>query len=80
MHWRNIMTEELKVEPKDGFNDLVKNTFNKAIINNDERGYQNYILKRQRSIDVDTKIESLETDINNIKGDIKLILSLLQNK
>lgn len=74
------MTEKLKVEPKDGFNDLVKDTFNKAIINNDERGYQNYILKRQRSIEIDNKIESLESDINNIKGDIKLILSLLQNK
>jgi len=80
----------LRVKPFDGNEHLIKDTQNKAVINEDNHGFINYITKRDRSrsndifkYDMENRVKDLEADINNIKsdiGDIKSMLNILINR
>ena len=70
----------LKIKPIDGHEHLLKDTENKAVINDDSVGFETYIKKREKQKELFNKVDNLETDINSMKDDINTILSLLQNK
>tara|TARA_R110000868_G_scaffold155902_1_gene382523 strand:- start:23 stop:277 length:255 start_codon:yes stop_codon:yes gene_type:complete len=71
----------IKVEPINGERNLLKNTKNKAVLNNDNKGYKEYIAKRNildKQESIENKVERLELDINNIKSDLNNITQMLQ--
>ena len=49
-----------------------------AIINNDEKSYQNYIIQRQKLKDQNELMVNNRQDIDNLKKDITEIKDLLQ--
>ena len=53
---------------------LLKNTKNKAVLNNDQKAYNEYINKR----DIANLVESLEEDINSIKCSLETLTDLLK--
>ena len=64
----------LKVEGK---LDLVRDTDTNAIINVDTSGYQAYITNRDKLLSDKERIEKLETQVSDIKGDLDEIKDLL---
>jgi hypothetical protein len=80
----------VKVRPFDGHEHLLKDTRNKAVINEDSKAFSDYIQKRNRmeeeeafKYNMDNKIQDMESDINSIKSDlsdIKQLLTVLANK
>jgi len=71
----------VKVKPVNGEKNLLKNTRNKAVLNNDEKAYKEYISKRNlmnKQESIENKVERLELDINNIKSDLNNISQMLQ--
>lgn len=64
----------LKVEGK---TDLVRDTDTNAIINVDKTGYQAYITNRDKLLSDKERIEKLETQVSDIKGDLDEIKDLL---
>jgi hypothetical protein len=80
----------VKVKPFDGNEHLLKDTRNKAVINEDNKAFADYIAKRSRSeqneafkYNMENKMQDVESDINNIKSDlsdIKNLLTALVNK
>lgn len=64
----------LKVEGK---TDLVRDTDTNAIINVDKSGYQAYITNRDKLLSDKERIEKLETQVSDIKGDLDEIKDLL---
>ena len=64
----------LKVEGKA---DLVRDTDTNAIINVDKTGYQAYITNRDKLLSDKERIEKLETQVSDIKGDLDEIKDLL---
>ena len=64
----------LKVEGKA---DLVRDTDTNAIINVDRSGYQAYITNRDKLLSDKERIEKLETQVSDIKGDLDEIKDLL---
>jgi len=80
----------VKVKPFDGHKHLLKDTRNKAVINEDNKAFSDYVQKRNRieeeeafKYNMETKMVDVESDINNIKtdlSDIKNLLTALVNK
>jgi septal ring factor EnvC (AmiA/AmiB activator) len=80
----------VKVKPFDGHEHLLKDTRNKAVINEDNKAFSEYISKRNKireeeafKYNMETKMQDVESDINNIKtdlSDIKNLLTVLVNK
>ena len=80
----------VKVKPFDGHKHLFKDTRNKAVINEDNKAFSDYVQKRNRieeeeafKYNMETKMVDVESDINNIKtdlSDIKNLLTALVNK
>ena len=64
----------LRVEGK---TDLVRDTDTNAIINVDKTGYQAYITNRDKLLSDKERIEKLETQVSDIKGDLDEIKDLL---
>lgn len=63
----------LKVKPiKD--EKLLKNTENKAVLNNDQKAYSEYINKR----DLLNRVDSMEKDINTIKSSLDTLTDLVK--
>jgi len=64
----------LKVE---GHSYLVRDTTTNAIINNDKKGHEQYLaLKRAKSNELD-KVQTLESQVRELKSDISDIKSML---
>jgi|TARA_B110000459_G_scaffold85671_1_gene95982 hypothetical protein len=80
----------VKVKPFDGHEHLLKDTRNKAVINEDNKSFTDYIAKRDKAreeesfkYNIETQMQDVESDINNIKtdlSDIKNLLTALVNK
>jgi len=76
--------KKMNVEPFSGFEHLVKDTYSKSITNVDNKAYEAYMHKRNQANreeifkhNTQTKIQSMESDINTIKSDLSDIKSLL---
>mgnify|MGYP003119159499 FL=1 len=75
MHWQHNMSEYLKVE---GYNNLVRDTKNNAIINTDRSAYQ---MAKKRAADAQRQrdeIRNASREINNIKCEMHEIKSMLK--
>ena len=80
----------VKVRPFDGHEHLLKDPRNKAVINEDNKAFSDYVSKRNRiqeeeafKYNMETQMQDVESDINNIKADlsdIKNLLTALVNK
>ena len=80
----------VKVKPFDGHEHLLKDTRNKAVINQDDKAFSDYVSKRNKireeeafKYNMETQMQDVESDINNIKSDlsdIKNLLTALVNK
>ena len=70
----------LKVKDKDH---LIRDINSNAIINTDEIEYKNYVNNYIRQLNSKNKLENLQNQVDEIKGDVKdikdLILKLLNN-
>lgn len=66
----------LKVE---GHNSLLRDPHTNSIINTNMPEYQQYISRRNMKNEEDQKLESLESDVTNIKNDLDEIKSLLRS-
>lgn len=70
----------LKVKDKDH---LIRDINSNAIINTDEIEYKNYVNNYIRQLNSKNKLETLQNQVDEIKGDVKeikdLILKLLNN-
>ena len=64
----------LKVE---GRTNLVRDTDTNAIINTDKTGYKAYITNRDKLLSDKERIDKLETQVSDIKGDLSEIKDLL---
>jgi len=64
----------LKVEGK---SNLVRDTETSAIINTDTSGYHAYIANRKKLLSDKERIDKLETQVSDIKGDLSEIKDLL---
>ena len=63
----------VKVKDHDGF---YKDTSSGAIVNKDNSGYQQYIENRERLLSDKERLDSIESDINDIKS---LLLKVLES-
>ena len=75
MRWQHNMSEYLKVE---GYNNLVRDTKNNAIINTDRSAYQ---MAKKRAADAQRQrdeIRNASREINNIKCEMHEIKSMLK--
>jgi len=75
LHWQHNMSEYLKVE---GYNNLVRDTKNNAIINTDRSAYQ---MAKKRAADAQRQrdeIRNASREINNIKCEMHEIKSMLK--
>ena len=75
MHWQHNMSEYVKVE---GYNNLVRDTKNNAIINTDRSAYQ---MAKKRAADAQRQrdeIRNASREINNIKCEMHEIKSMLK--
>ena len=66
----------LKVE---GHNNLVRDPNTNSIINTNMTEYQQYITRRNVKNEENSKLESLEDDVTNIKSDLDEIKTLLRS-
>lgn len=66
----------LKVE---GHPNLLRDPNTNCIINTNMSEYQEYILRRETKDNENQKIQNLESDVANIKGDLDEIKSLLRS-
>jgi hypothetical protein len=66
----------LKVE---GHSNLIRDPHTNSIINNNMSEYQEYLSRRETKNDENQKIQNLETDIANMKGDLDEIKFLLRS-
>jgi hypothetical protein len=70
----------------EGYNNLMKDTSSGGIVNVDKRSYNDYLATRniakQRNLEAEStrsSVESLQIEINNIKGDLNDIKALLMS-
>jgi GMP synthase PP-ATPase subunit len=70
----------------EGYNNLMKDTSSGGIVNVDKRSYNDYLVSRniakQRNLEAEStrsSVESLQIEINNIKGDLNDIKALLMS-
>jgi hypothetical protein len=66
----------LKVE---GHSGLLRDPNTNSIINNNMLEYQEYLSRRETKNDENQKIQNLESDVANMKGDLDEIKSLLRS-
>jgi len=66
----------LKVE---GYNNLVRDPNTNSIINTNMSEYQQYVARRNIKGEENQKLESLESDVTNIKNDLDEIKTLLRS-
>jgi len=66
----------LKVE---GHNNLVRDPNTNSIINTNMSEYQQYVARRNVKSEENQKLESLESDVTNIKSDLNEIKMLLRS-
>jgi hypothetical protein len=78
------MTTNLKIENTPGW---VKNPTNKAILNSDITALQEYKLKKQKNIKINTiesEVDDIKSQIKDLNHDIKeikdILLQFIQNK
>jgi len=66
----------LKVE---GHSSFLRDPHTNSIINTNMSEYQQYVSRRNMKNEEDQKLESLESDVTNIKNDLDEIKSLLRS-
>jgi hypothetical protein len=66
----------LKVE---GHSNLIRDPNTNSIINTNMSEYQEYILRRETKNNEDQKVQNLESDVANMKGDLDEIKFLLRS-
>ena len=62
-----------------GHDNLIRDPQTNSIINTNMTEYKEYVSRRDSKIEENQKIENLERDLNNIKGDLDEIKFLLRN-
>tara|TARA_B100000003_G_scaffold207924_1_gene226726 strand:- start:1518 stop:1745 length:228 start_codon:yes stop_codon:yes gene_type:complete len=63
--------------PVKGHSNLGRNAESNAIINMDNTGYEAYLLAREESQRKDSDLESLKTEVEELKGILKNLISQL---
>jgi K+/H+ antiporter YhaU regulatory subunit KhtT len=63
----------------DGHTSLVRDEKTNAILNTNTSDYENYMKLKKLKENESKRVESLESDINNIKSDLEEIKTLLRN-
>ena len=66
----------LKVE---GHSNLIRDPHTNSIINTNMSEYQEYLSRRETKNNENQKIQNLESDVANMKGDLDEIKSLLRS-
>lgn len=56
---------------------LVRDSKNRAIINDDDDSYNQYITKKNHRDNLNNRMDDVESDINSIKSDLNGIKDLL---
>lgn len=74
LHWHFNM-KEIKV---DGHPDLIRDSSSKAIVNKNISEYENYKKLSMRRESEKNRINSIETDLSSLKGEINEIKTLLK--
>lgn len=69
--------KEIKVK---GRTDLVRNSYNKAIINTDDASYERRISARNAKLKQKKRLMALENEVTEIKTVLNKILDKLENK
>ena len=67
-----------KIKIKDEFN-LFRDSSTNAIVNTDMQSYNNYLSSKKIKEEESKKIQNIEDEITNIKGDLSEIKDLLRN-
>lgn len=67
--------EYLKVE---GHSNLLRDPQTNSIVNKNKMGYNEYIAKRNKKLEENQKIQTLEQDVSTMKEDLNEIKSLLK--
>lgn len=68
--------EYLRVE---GHNNLLRDPITNSIINSNMSEYQQYVARKNIKSEENKKIQNLEDDVANIKGDLDEIKSMLRS-
>lgn len=68
--------EYLRVE---GHNNLLRDPITNSIINSNMSEYQQYVARKNVKSEENKKIQNLEDDVANIKGDLDEIKSMLRS-
>jgi hypothetical protein len=63
----------------DGHTSLVRDEKTNALLNTNTSDYENYMKLKKLKENESKRVESLESDINNIKSDLEEIKTLLRN-
>lgn len=69
--------KQIKVK---GRTDLVRDSYNKAIINTDDASYERRINARNTKLNNKNKLTALENEVTEIKTVLNKILDKLENK
>lgn len=65
----------IKSETGEILHGLIRDTHTQCIVNVDESGYSKYVQERQRIITLQTEMDSLKTDMTDIKSLLKQLLN-----
>lgn len=63
----------------EGFSNLIKDDFSKAILNTNESEYKTYINSRLQKQNELEKIDKIQNEVDSIKNDINDIKNILNN-
>ena len=64
----------VKVKPFDGYEHLLKDTRNKAVINQDDKAFSDYVSKRNKIREEEAFKYNMETQMQDVESDINLSL------
>jgi hypothetical protein len=63
----------------EGFNNFVRDEKSQAVINTNFTEYQKYLIEKEKKKKESERISSIETDVADLKSDIKEIKNLLSH-
>tara|TARA_B100001996_G_scaffold239898_1_gene185432 strand:+ start:2106 stop:2327 length:222 start_codon:yes stop_codon:yes gene_type:complete len=62
----------------EGHSDLIRDPKTNSIVNTNSLEYEKYVARRKASTQSNDRVESIETDLSNLKNEINEIKSLLK--
>lgn len=69
----------MKNIPVENHPNLTRESSSKAVINNDKTGFNSYIAAREKMNSDKERIDTLETKVDDLKGDLNEIKKMLRS-